>query len=45
VAVRVCAQGIEEWTVRLPGPRRPADRASPARRLGFSGEVSVGPSG
>jgi hypothetical protein len=44
VAMRVCAQGIEEWTGRLPGPLRPADRASLAMRLGFSGEVSVGPS-
>jgi hypothetical protein len=42
VVVRVCAQGIEEWMVRLPGPRRLADKACPARRPGFSGEISVG---
>jgi hypothetical protein len=45
VVVRVCAQGIKEWTVILPGPRRLADRASLARHLGFSGDVLVGPSG
>jgi hypothetical protein len=45
VAMRVCAQGIEEWMGRLPSPRRPEDRASPARRPGFSGKISVGPSG
>jgi hypothetical protein len=41
----VRAQGIEEWTVRLPGPREPADGTSPARCYGFSGEVLFGPSG
>jgi hypothetical protein len=35
-------QGIDEWMVRLPGPREPVEGTSPARCSGFSGEVSFG---
>jgi hypothetical protein len=38
-------QGIDEWMVRLPRPREPADGTSPARCFGFSSEVLFGLSG
>jgi hypothetical protein len=45
VAVKVCVQGIEEWTGRLLDPRAPAGEGGPVRYSGFSGEVLLGPSG
>jgi hypothetical protein len=41
----VCAQGIEEWTVRLPSPRVLAGEGGPAKCFVFSGEVPFGSSG
>jgi hypothetical protein len=45
VALRVCAQGMEEWTGRLPCLRAPVGEGGPARYSGFSGEVLFGSSG